>query len=102
MRIVQEGMQMFPDMKTMMKCYVRRRLNASKRSTIKPVLHAGHPHAEYDNTFQKIEGLEGPPAAHPNPFCRRQRFRQFGSPRFISNAGKRNSPGQRPMHLSFH
>ena len=67
-RIVQEGVQMWPDTQTMMKGYVASSQRFKEIEDKAGVDTLVHPHAEYDNTFQKIEALKSRQPGDPNPF----------------------------------
>ena len=67
-RIVQEGVQMWPDVPTMMKGYVassKRFKEIEDKAGVDTIIH---PHAEYDNTFKKIEALRSRKPGDPHPF----------------------------------
>jgi metallo-beta-lactamase class B len=56
-RIVQEGIQMWPDTQTMMKGYIessKRFKEIEDKAGVDTIIH---PHAEYDGTFEKIEAV---------------------------------------------
>jgi metallo-beta-lactamase class B len=78
-RIVQEGVQMWPDIETMMKGYVtssKRFKDLEDRSGVDTIIH---PHAEYDSTFEKIEALGSRKAGDPHPFVNKDDVNRFAT-----------------------
>jgi metallo-beta-lactamase class B len=67
-RIVQEGVQMWPDAQTMMTGYVASSKRFKELEDKAGVDTLVHPHAEYDNTFKKIEVLASRKPGDPHPF----------------------------------
>jgi len=67
-RIVQEGIQMWPDTQTMMKGYIASSLRFKDLESKAGVDTLVHPHAEYDGTFEKIEALRSRKPGDPHPF----------------------------------
>lgn len=67
-RIVQEGVQMWPDAQTMMTGYVASSKRFKELEDKAGVDTLVHPHAEYDNTFEKIEALKSRKPGDPHPF----------------------------------
>jgi metallo-beta-lactamase class B len=68
MRIVQEGIKMWPDMQTMDKGYIassKRFKDIEDKAGVDVIVH---PHAEYDGTFRKIEALRSRKSGDPHPF----------------------------------
>jgi metallo-beta-lactamase class B len=59
---------MWPDTQTMMKGYVASSQRFKEIEDKAGVDTLVHPHAEYDNTFQKIEALKSRQPGDPNPF----------------------------------
>jgi metallo-beta-lactamase class B len=77
MRLVQEGIQMFPNMKAMATTYI-----ASSERFKDLELKAGvdtivHTHAEYDNTLQKIEALKARKPGDAHPFVNKDDVARF-------------------------
>ncbi len=78
MRAVQEGIQMFPDRQTMARTYVassRRFKEIEEKAGVDAIIY---PHAEYDNTFQKIEALASRKPGDPHPFVSKDDVERFG------------------------
>lgn len=67
-RIVQEGVQMWPNAQTMMTGYVASSKRFKELEDKAGVDTLVHPHAEYDNTFKKIEALANRKPGDPHPF----------------------------------
>jgi len=68
MRIVQEGIKMWPDLQTMNKGYVassKRFKDIEDKAGVDVIVH---PHAEYDGTFEKIGALRSRKPGDPHPF----------------------------------
>ncbi len=78
-RIVQEGVQMWPDAQTMMTGYEassRRFKEIEDKAGVDTIIH---PHAEYDNTFQKIEALRARKPGDPHPFVSKDDVDRFAA-----------------------
>jgi metallo-beta-lactamase class B len=76
-RIVQEGIQMWPDTQTMMKGYVassKRFKEIEEKAGVDTIIH---PHAEYDGTFEKIEALRSRKPSDPHPFVNKDDVSRF-------------------------
>jgi hypothetical protein len=76
-RIVQEGVQMWPDTQTMMKGYLassRRFKEIEDKAGVDTIIH---PHAEYDNTFKKIDALASRKPGDPHPFVNKDDVDRF-------------------------
>jgi len=79
MRIVQEGIQMFPDMKTFSQTYIassKRFKDLQQKAGVDAIIH---PHAEYDNTFEKIEALKSRKPGDPHPFVSKDDVERFSA-----------------------
>ncbi len=79
MRIVQEGIQMFPDMKAMSKTYIassKRFKEIEDKAGVDAIIH---PHAEYDNTFEKIEALRSRKPGDSHPFVSKDDVDRFNT-----------------------
>ena len=79
MRIVQEGIQMFPDMKTMSTTYIassKRYKEISEKAGVDAIIHT---HAEYDGTFEKIEALHSRKPGEPHPFVSKDDVERFNT-----------------------
>jgi metallo-beta-lactamase class B len=77
MRIVQEGIQMFPDMKTFSQSYIassKRFKDLQAKAGVDAIIHT---HAEYDNTFEKIEALKARKPGEPHPFVNKDDVERF-------------------------
>jgi metallo-beta-lactamase class B len=77
MRLVQEGIQMFPDMKAMSQTYIassKRFKEIEEKAGVDAIIHT---HAEYDNTFEKIAALKNRPAGAPHPFVSKDDVERF-------------------------
>jgi metallo-beta-lactamase class B len=77
MRLVQEGIQMFPDMKTLSTTYIassRRFKEIEERAGVDAIIHT---HAEYDGTFEKIEALKSRKPGEPHPFVSKDDVERF-------------------------
>jgi metallo-beta-lactamase class B len=77
MRIVQEGIQMFPDMKTMSQTYIassKRFKEIQEKAGVDAIIHT---HAEYDGTFEKIEALGSRKPGEPHPFVSKDDVERF-------------------------
>src|SRR6185503_2098227 len=77
MRIVQEGILMFPDRKTMAQSYVassKRFKEIEEKAGVDAIIHT---HAEYDGTFEKIEALRSRKAGEPHPFVSKDDVERF-------------------------
>ncbi len=78
-RIVQEGVQMWPDTQTMMKGYLassRRFKEIEDKAGVDTIIH---PHAEYDNTFKKIDALASRKPGDPHPFVNKDDVDRFAT-----------------------
>jgi metallo-beta-lactamase class B len=78
-RIVQEGIQMWPDTQTMMKGYIessKRFKEIEDRAGVDTIIH---PHAEYDGTFEKIEALRSRKPGDPHPFVNKDDVGRFAT-----------------------
>lgn len=78
-RIVQEGVQMWPDTQTMMKGYVASSKRFKEIEDKAGVDTLVHPHAEYDNTFQKIDALRARKPGDPHPFVSKDDVDRFAT-----------------------
>jgi metallo-beta-lactamase class B len=79
MRIVQEGIQLFPDMRAMSKTYIassKRFKEIEDKAGVDAIIH---PHAEYDNTFEKIEALRSRKPGDPHPFVSKDDVDRFNT-----------------------
>jgi metallo-beta-lactamase class B len=79
MRIVQEGILMFPDMKTMAVSYIassKRFKDIEEKAGVDAIIH---PHAEYDNTFEKIDALKARRPGEPHPFVSKDDVERFNT-----------------------
>jgi metallo-beta-lactamase class B len=77
MRIVQEGIQLFPDMKTMATTYIassKELQGARGEGGVDAIVHT---HAEYDGTFEKIEALNSRKPGEPHPFVSKDDVERF-------------------------
>jgi metallo-beta-lactamase class B len=71
MRIVQEGIQMYPDMKSMTQVYIassKRYKELAKKAGVDAMIHT---HLQYDGGFQKIAALASRKPGDPHPFVSR-------------------------------
>ena len=79
MRIVQEGIQLFPYMKTMSTGYIapsKRYKELSEEAGVDAIIHT---HAEYDGTFEKIEALRSRKPGEPHPFVSKDDVERFNT-----------------------
>jgi metallo-beta-lactamase class B len=77
MRLVQEGIQMFPDMKTMSQTYIassKRFKEIEEKAGVDAIIHT---HAEYDGTFEKIEALRSRKPGDSHPFVSKDDVERF-------------------------
>ena len=77
MRIVQEGIQLFPDMKTMATTYIassKRFKELAEKAGVDTLVHT---HAEYDGTFEKMEALKSRKPGDPHPFVSKDDVERF-------------------------
>ncbi len=77
MRIVQEGILLFPDRKTMAQTYVassKRFKDLSEKAGVDTIVHT---HADYDGTFEKIEALRARKPGEPHPFVSKDDVERF-------------------------
>ena len=77
MRLVQEGIQMFPDMQTMSKTYIassKRFKDIEDKAGVDTIIHI---HAEYDNTLQKLDAMRSRKPGDPNPFVSKDDVGRF-------------------------
>jgi metallo-beta-lactamase class B len=77
MRIVQEGVQMFPDMATMATTYIassQRFKDLEDKAGVDTIIHI---HAEYDNTLQKLDAVRARKPGEPNPFVNKDDVARF-------------------------
>jgi len=77
MRIVQEGILMFPDRKSMAQTYVassKRFKEIEEKAGVDAIIHT---HAEYDGTFEKIEALRSRRPGDPHPFVSKDDVERF-------------------------
>ena len=77
MRLVQEGIQMFPDMKSMSTTYIASSKRFTDLETKAGVDTIVHIHAEYDNTLQKIAALQSRKPGDPHPFVNKDDVARF-------------------------
>jgi len=68
MRIVQEGIQMYPDIGTMATTYIASSQRFKALEDAAGVDTIVHIHAEYDNTLQKLDAVRARRPGDPNPF----------------------------------
>jgi metallo-beta-lactamase class B len=78
-RIVQEGVQMWPDVPIMMKGYVASSKHFKEIEDKAGVDTIIHPHAEYDNTFEKTQALGSRKAGDPHPFVSKDDVDRFAT-----------------------
>jgi metallo-beta-lactamase class B len=77
MRLVQEGIQLFPDMKTMSTTYIassKRFKEIEEKAGVDAIIHT---HAEYDGTFEKIDALRSRKPGDPHPFVSKDDVERF-------------------------
>ncbi len=77
MRLVQEGVQMFPDMATMATTYIassQRFKDLEDKAGVDTIIHI---HAEYDNTLQKLDAVRARKPGDPNPFVNKDDVDRF-------------------------
>ena len=77
MRIVQEGIQMFPDMQSMATTYIassKRFTDLESKAGVDTIIHT---HAEYDNTLQKLDALRTRKPGDPHPFVNKDDVARF-------------------------
>ena len=77
MRLVQEGIQMFPDMRTMSQTYIassKRFKDIEDKAGVDTIIHI---HAEYDNTLQKLDAMRSRKPGDPNPFVSKDDVDRF-------------------------
>jgi metallo-beta-lactamase class B len=77
MRIVQEGILMFPDRKAMAQTYIassKRFKEIEEKAGVDAIIHT---HAEYDGTFAKIEALASRKPGEPHPFVSKDDVERF-------------------------
>ena len=77
MRTVQEGIQMFPDFKTLATTYIassKRFKEIEEKAGVDAIIHT---HAEYDGTFEKIEALRSRKPGDPHPFVSKDDVERF-------------------------
>jgi hypothetical protein len=77
MRLVQEGVQMFPDMAAMSTTYIassQRFKDLEDKAGVDTIIHI---HAEYDNTLQKLEAVRARKPGDPNPFVNKDDVDRF-------------------------
>jgi metallo-beta-lactamase class B len=77
MRLVQEGVQMFPDMAAMSTTYIassQRFKDLEDQAGVDTIIHI---HAEYDNTLQKLDAVRARKPGDPNPFVNKDDVDRF-------------------------
>jgi hypothetical protein len=77
MRLVQEGVQMFPDMRAMSTTYIassKRFAELEEKAGVDTIVHI---HAEYDNTLQKLDAVRARKPGEPNPFVSKDDVGRF-------------------------
>jgi metallo-beta-lactamase class B len=77
MRLVQEGVQMFPDMAAMSTTYIassQRFKDLEDKAGVDAIIHI---HAEYDNTLQKLDAVRARKPGDPNPFVNKDDVDRF-------------------------
>lgn len=77
MRIVQEGIQLFPDRRSMAQSYIassKRFKEIQEKAGVDAIIHT---HAEYDGTFEKIEALRARKPGEPHPFVSKDDVERF-------------------------
>ena len=77
MRLVQEGVQMFPDMAAMSTTYIASSERFKALEDAAGVDTIIHTHAEYDNTLQKLDALKSRKAGDPHPFVNKDDVDRF-------------------------
>jgi metallo-beta-lactamase class B len=77
MRLVQEGVQMFPDMKAMATTYIASSKRFAELEDTAGVDTIIHTHAEYDNTLQKLQALKARKPGDPHPFVNKDDVGRF-------------------------
>jgi metallo-beta-lactamase class B len=79
MRLVQEGIQLFPDMKAMSTTYIassKRYKELSEKAGVDAIIHT---HAEYDGTFDKMAALRSRKPGEPHPFVNKDDVERFNT-----------------------
>ncbi|MGA2394961.1 MAG: hypothetical protein ABSH03_16590 [Candidatus Lustribacter sp.] len=77
MRLVQEGVQLFPDMQAMATTYIassQRFKQLEDQAGVDTIVHI---HAEYDNTLQKLDAVRARRPGDPNPFVNKDDVDRF-------------------------
>lgn len=77
MRLVQEGIQMFPDMQAMATTYIassQRFKELEDKAGVDTIVHT---HAEYDNTLQKLDALGSRKPGDAHPFVNKDDVDRF-------------------------
>jgi metallo-beta-lactamase class B len=77
MRLVQEGVQMFPDMQTMSTTYIASSIRFKELEDKAGVDTIIHIHAEYDNTLQKLDAVRARRPGEANPFVNKDDVDRF-------------------------
>ena len=77
MRLVQEGIQMFPDMQSMATTYIASSERFTELESKAGVDTIVHTHAEYDNTLQKLAALRARKPGDPHPFVNKDDVARF-------------------------
>jgi metallo-beta-lactamase class B len=77
MRIVQEGIQMYPDMKAMTRTYIassKRYKELGEKAGVDAIIHT---HLQYDGGFAKIAALASRKPGDPHPFVSRDDVERY-------------------------
>jgi hypothetical protein len=77
MRLVQEGIQLFPDMQSMATTYIassQRFKELEDKAGVDTIVHT---HAEYDNTLQKLDALRARKPGEAHPFVNKDDVDRF-------------------------
>jgi len=77
MRLVQEGVQLFPDMQAMATTYIasaKRFKQLEDQAGVDTIVHI---HPEYDNTLQKLDAVRARRPGDPNPFVNKDDVDRF-------------------------